>query len=665
MTIKEKLDAYWNKVNEGLETISSSNVLPLQMGDEVVTVEDLRGGIGKLRDGIYTIAVCGCVKAGKSTLLNSWLFEDSVLPVFDTPMTAKLTFIKYAEGNPHFEVEFYDKEEWQEILGSYAEEGIGVGRKKELDQRLEKCAARGASIGKCICSPRRENYIGRDLKKDLPDFISDPMSPSYPGKYTPFVKSVTIYIDHPRLKGIQIVDTPGLNDSNDINSRETRQWVREAHAVIYVLEVRGASQADVEFFQCYFPSNAAKSRIFVQNKIDSEPGFRNAKDAIKQYGQRSPYRELGLFGSDEVICSYSALVALINSKRSKGVMLTEDEQWQLDNNIPEDMNPDPDDLEAKVVERLFKNEGENRIETASSRLVQVYQVAIEKLERDCAMYERQIPDCEKNVDELTKEIEKHEQFSACLEQSSADKKAEFDDFLRDRIETISRALGKAQTSIIDKVRSAAGRCGVTDSAARACVPLELELSKRNAFLEVRQEARAARKVLRERLIQVRDSLSDNAVEAGIMDKIVIPPMRIDIEERLEATISGIGIDGDALYDKLPGRIMKFITGKSDEECVGIIIQEVLKVVQENIKTCRAALDDMFTEAFDSEFRKILLHFKEYCDSRKAELKTTRENLATANDRKKELADRLDVARARLDELKRDESSMRKLLGVAV
>lgn len=665
MTIKERLDAYWNKVDEGLEKIVSSKVLPLQIGEKEVTVETLRDDIDKLRNGIYTIAVCGCVKAGKSTLLNSLLFEDSILPVFDTPMTAKLTFIKYTEGHPYFEVEFYDKEEWRKILDSYTEGGAGVGGRQELTQRLEKCAARGGNYSEWICSPRHENYKGRDLKNELPDFISDPMSSSRPGKYTPFVKSVTIYIDHPNLKGLQIVDTPGLNDSNDINSRETRQWVREAHAVVYVLEVRGASQPDVDFFQCYFPSTAAKSRIFVQNKIDSEPGYLNAKAAIAQYGKNSPYKELGLFGSDEVICSYSALASLIKSKQSKGIALTEDEQWQLDNNIPDDMNPDPDDLEGKLVERLFKNDGENRVATASGNLMQVYQVAIEKLEENRVMYERQISDTERTSDELAGEIAKYEKFNAKLNQSREDKQSEFDDFLNDRIDIVHKALDRAQKTIIDKVRRAAERCGVTDSAARASIPLELEMVKRTAFSEVRKEARAIRKDLRERLIQVRDSLSDSAMEAGIMDKIVIPPMRMDIEMRLEATIAGIEINGDALYDKLPGRIMKFITGKSDAECVGIIVNEVLLVVKENVETCRVALADMFTEAFETEFHNVLRGFTEYCDRRQDELKDTRDNLANAKARREELSGCLDVACSRLDELKDDERSMRTFLGGAV
>ncbi|MGN1209503.1 MAG: dynamin family protein, partial [Duodenibacillus sp.] len=291
MALKEEIEKYWKKVDAGFDKIVESGVLPVgnEADGTLVTKESLRAELDGLRKGVYTIAVCGGVKAGKSTLLNSLIFGDSVLPAFDTPMTAKLTFIRHAKGAPKFEAEFYDKDEWKQIFDSYSEE-----ERKALSDRLEVCARKGVQKNSYICSPRREPIVGYQLKEELPSVISDPMNGL--GKYTPFIKSVTISIDHPALEGLQIVDTPGLNDANEINSRETAKWVREAHAVVYVLETRGASASDVEFFQSYFPSTASEARVFVQNKIDSDPNYASAKSAIRKYGQEEKYKDLGLFG---------------------------------------------------------------------------------------------------------------------------------------------------------------------------------------------------------------------------------------------------------------------------------------------------------------------------------------------------------------------------------
>ena len=61
------------------------------------------------------IAVVGRVKAGKSTFLNTVIFNGKhILPEAFTPKTATLTKIEYAESNS-LEVEYYSPDEWQEL----------------------------------------------------------------------------------------------------------------------------------------------------------------------------------------------------------------------------------------------------------------------------------------------------------------------------------------------------------------------------------------------------------------------------------------------------------------------------------------------------------------------------------------------------------------------
>lgn len=68
-------------------------------------------------DRKLSIAVVGRVKAGKSSFLNSLLFDGKdVLPRAFTPKTATLTKIEYAPENA-IEVEYYTKEEWTSLCG--------------------------------------------------------------------------------------------------------------------------------------------------------------------------------------------------------------------------------------------------------------------------------------------------------------------------------------------------------------------------------------------------------------------------------------------------------------------------------------------------------------------------------------------------------------------
>ena len=43
--------------------------------------------LAKLENDILTIGVIGQMKAGKSTFLNAFVFEDDILPAATTPMT--------------------------------------------------------------------------------------------------------------------------------------------------------------------------------------------------------------------------------------------------------------------------------------------------------------------------------------------------------------------------------------------------------------------------------------------------------------------------------------------------------------------------------------------------------------------------------------------------
>ena len=69
--------------------------------------------IEKLNNDVLTIGVIGQMKCGKSTFLNSFVFEDDVLPAATTPMTAALSVITYGEEKK-IVAEFYTKDEWEE-----------------------------------------------------------------------------------------------------------------------------------------------------------------------------------------------------------------------------------------------------------------------------------------------------------------------------------------------------------------------------------------------------------------------------------------------------------------------------------------------------------------------------------------------------------------------
>lgn len=658
MSLNEEMNSHWFKIDAGLAKLAEARQT---LFADLQDISDPTEEIKKLKDGLYTIAVCGGVKAGKSTLLNSLFFGDSVLPTYDTPITAKLTFIRYGEGEPKFEVEFYSKEEWKSLESNYSEK-----ERQELSARLEKCAERRGHRNNWICSPRHENYKGggENLKEELLKFISDPLSGH--GVYTPFVKSVTITIDNPAIKNLQIVDTPGLNDSNEINSEETTGWIRQAHAVIYVLETRGASEPDIKFFQRYFPAAAAEARLFVQNKIDTEPDdYKGAKQAIRQYGKDPKYQEMGLFGESEVICSYSSLTVLIQKKIAANIQLTEDEEFQQDSNIPTDFNGDPDCLEKKLAERLFRREGIVRLDKAKGLILDVYQAAKEKCEAAIAGCERQLPDCDKTEAQLNQDIDKLETYKAKIDSLEEDAKAEFDEFIEECKRDIDDSLDSAGDSIITQIRKVAEECGATDEAARARIPGELMRLKRIEFRKVRNVAIGKRHELRAKLQEVRNELQDAAVGSGVMEKVVIKAIDLDVRAKIDEVIEDLDVSGDALFDALPGRVMKLLTFQSTDDLVGKLMGIISKAVENSIKVCQDTLEDLFDQTGKRELNNLLKDYRNYCDNREGELNAAKSKLSESKNRKKELQDRLSQLNEHLLKLRESERDMKHLIDSAV
>ena len=75
--------------------------------------DDKNAILKKLDSDTLTIGVIGQMKCGKSTFLNSFVFEKNILPAATTPMTAALSVITYGEEKK-IVAEFYNENEWQE-----------------------------------------------------------------------------------------------------------------------------------------------------------------------------------------------------------------------------------------------------------------------------------------------------------------------------------------------------------------------------------------------------------------------------------------------------------------------------------------------------------------------------------------------------------------------
>ncbi len=279
--------------------------------DDEVTIQALN----ERREGLLTerfvVAVCGQMKAGKSTALNALLFGASILPMSVTTMTAKITLISSAgDADPSISVTFYDSDEWPRIVDAIRTNQYSW---EEFEEALELAAQGGVWSDELIQRPaKRIEVPGLD---SLDQFVA---VPDDGGLYSPFVKSVELKASDPWLGSVVVADTPGVNDPNKDREALTKKWVLQADAVVYLTYAgqAGMTQDDVEFIDENLLHIPANRRIIAVNKIDLVQDPSQVLSHLDDLRQSS-VRMRSLLGDEDSIILCSALGALIDRALSE------------------------------------------------------------------------------------------------------------------------------------------------------------------------------------------------------------------------------------------------------------------------------------------------------------------------------------------------------------
>lgn len=185
--------------------------------------------IDKLEKDILTIGVIGQMKCGKSTFLNSFVFEDTVLPAATTPMTAALSVITYGEQKKVV-AEFYTNDEWEEQKAQAArslDDVAGDTMAKSKIKAAKELVSKASRLGSYL-----KDYLGK-TREDSFDNIIEYVGAD--GKYVSITKSVKIYYPKEYLKGVEIVDTPGFNDPIVSREERTKEFLKKADVVLMML----------------------------------------------------------------------------------------------------------------------------------------------------------------------------------------------------------------------------------------------------------------------------------------------------------------------------------------------------------------------------------------------------------------------------------------------
>lgn len=258
------------------------------------------GGETLLKESsLLRIGVVGQVKAGKSSFLNSLFFDgESVLPKASTPMTAGLTVLEYSDKN-YFEVEYYAQEDWkgfQDLYDLYCKIEKEVRSNKDLEGVPESFIQKEIKsktndiqqsayelVSRCSTTAKRKigskpEQIEFNGNKDLQVILNQYVGAD--GEYTSVVKSLHIYLNDERLKGIQIVDTPGVNDPIVSRENRTRQFLYSCHGVFFLSYAsRFFDSTDVSFMNTRVGGQGVNAVVLLASKYD---------DVLQDQGMQYP-----------------------------------------------------------------------------------------------------------------------------------------------------------------------------------------------------------------------------------------------------------------------------------------------------------------------------------------------------------------------------------------
>ena len=232
----------------------------------------------KIENDVLTIGVIGQMKCGKSTFLNAFVFEDDVLPAASTPMTASLSVITYGTEKK-ITAEFYTKDEWEEQKVTAARDLESV-KGNELEESKIKAAKelveKSAKLGSNL-----QSYLGK-TQNDSFDNLEQYVGAD--GKYISITKAVKIYYPKDYLKGVEIVDTPGMNDPIVSREERTKEFLHKADVVLMMLCAERAfdSTDKTILFENVRKCGTGKVLIGI-NKYDISYDKGKNEDEIREY----------------------------------------------------------------------------------------------------------------------------------------------------------------------------------------------------------------------------------------------------------------------------------------------------------------------------------------------------------------------------------------------
>jgi len=247
----------------------------------------------------YRVAIVGRFKVGKSSFVNI-ITDEGLAGVETSPETAAISLFRYADET-YAEIKFICRDEWDELKAAYKENPENPEAKRyagflRFNERPPKKDKDGretprpkvdlAALEKQWLKPAGHTHVikaqkwkTKEDKKQFRRELKQYTSSQEPLHY--LVDRLIIHAPIPLLgDNIELIDTPGLDDTERFRVRLTESIVKEVDAILY-LTLAGASygQSDKEFIVRQLRQRQIKHLQIIATKVDDtyEAAVRTAK----------------------------------------------------------------------------------------------------------------------------------------------------------------------------------------------------------------------------------------------------------------------------------------------------------------------------------------------------------------------------------------------------
>ncbi len=383
----------------------------------------------------FSIGITGVMNAGKSTMLNA-LMGKEILGTNVIPETANLTVVKYSK-TPSAKVVYWNTAQWEHIEESAKNVHAIATFVKQTRKHFKE------NLNNYILPVSREEEINVE---DLNLYTSASLS----NKKCNLIKYVELGSDlHFLEDGIEIVDTPGLDDIVIQREEITKEYLAKCDVMIHLMNVsQSATGKDIEFIiDAVLYQNITKILIVI-TRVDMV----SAKDVqeVIAYTKQSISSKLHEQNSDSKLDFVMQSLQFIALSGKMALLHRTGHEEEAENAGYTLEKTGILKVENYLQEMLFSNKNERGsliLRSAKNRLSSVVKAQLEELRLESSMLFKTKDEVDKELDSLKAKKAKQEETLKYLQYQITGYEAEISNYLERLQHYLKNELKTLQTTI--------------------------------------------------------------------------------------------------------------------------------------------------------------------------------------------------------------------------